>query len=136
MNTLQSILRTVAALLAGAALLIAGHAVAADVRNVDVRQGHAMRNNGALLLDVRELYEFDEVHAPGSKLIPLGELEYRLNEIRGYTGKPVVIICRSGRRSARAAEVLGKLGFTDVHNVSGGMLAWLAAGLPVVKPGR
>ena len=106
----------------------------AGIKTVDVAQGQAMKKQGALLIDVREPDEFAAGHAPGSVLIPLGQLSSRLNEIRGYEGKPVVLICRSGQRSARAAEVLVKAGFTSVHNVQGGMLAWEKAALPVVKP--
>lgn len=107
-------------------------AIAAPPSAVDVKQGAALQNRGALLLDVREPDEYAQGHAPGSTLIPLGQLEQRLNEITGYKNKPVAVICRSGRRSAQAAKLLEQAGFSTVSNVEGGMLAWEKAGLPVV----
>jgi rhodanese-related sulfurtransferase len=107
-------------------------AIAAPPSAVDVKQGAALQSRGALLLDVREPDEYAQGHAPGSTLIPLGQLEQRLNEITGYKNKPVAVICRSGRRSAQAAKLLDQAGFSAVSNVEGGMLAWQKAGLPVV----
>jgi rhodanese-related sulfurtransferase len=105
----------------------------ATIKTVDVVQGQSMNRQGALLLDVREPHEYTEGHAPGSVLIPLGQLASRLNEIRAFEGKPVVVICRSGRRSEQAAGILAKAGFTAVHNVQGGMLAWEKAALPIAR---
>jgi rhodanese-related sulfurtransferase len=106
---------------------------AEEVRSVDVKQAQLMKGQGALLLDVREADEYASGHAPGSVLIPLGQLDKRLKEIEGFQNKPVVLICRSGRRSAAAAEILRKAGFSDARNVDGGMMAWEKAGLPVVQ---
>lgn len=100
---------------------------------VDVKQGAAMQKQGALLLDVREQNEYVAVHAPGSTLIPLGQLSSRLGEIQQYKNKPIAVVCRSGRRSAQGVELLHKAGFTQAVNVDGGMNAWESAGLPVIK---
>lgn len=121
------------ALSAGAAPYVLTYAVDAQVRTVDVREGKAMNEQGALLLDVREPGEYEAGHAPGSTLIPLAQLKDRLQEIRAYESRPVVVICHSGRRSAQAAEILGQAGFARVYSVQGGMTAWKAAALPVVK---
>jgi rhodanese-related sulfurtransferase len=107
--------------------------LAANEGAVDVKQGAAMQKQGALLLDVREQDEYAAVHAPDSTLIPLGQLSSRLAEIQKYKNKPVAVVCRSGRRSAQAVELLRKAGFTQAVNVEGGMNAWESAGLPVVK---
>lgn len=124
--------RLVLTLLLSASIGIAPlHAEA--VRSVDVKQAQQMKNQGALLLDVREADEYASGHAPGSVLIPVGQLNKRLKEIEGFQNKPVVLICRSGRRSAAAAEILQKAGFTEPSNVEGGMMAWEKAGLPVVR---
>lgn len=131
---LRIIFRKGIALAAGCMLSLS--ALAAEVRSVDVAQGKSLQSQGALLLDVREQDEFAEVHAPGSVLVPLGQLKNRINEIRNYERKPVIVICRSGRRSAQAADMLNQLGFTSVHNVQGGMIAWEQAKLPVIKPAR
>jgi rhodanese-related sulfurtransferase len=79
------------------------------------------------LIDVREEYEFDEFNI-GAKLIPLGELPDRLNEIEALKDQEILIHCRSGARSGRAKEYLESEGFSNVRNVLGGMLAWQAAG--------
>ena len=100
---------------------------------VDVKQAAALQSQGAFLLDVREPSEFAEVHAKDATLIPLGQLPSRLNEIAQYKDKPITVICRSGRRSAHAAEILRSAGFTQVANVEGGTNAWVGAGLPVVR---
>lgn len=89
---------------------------------------------GALLVDVREENEHAEVHAQGATLLPLSELETRYRELP--TGRPLVMICRSGARSARAGEFLLQNGYTDVTNMSGGTLAWVEAGLPSVRGGQ
>jgi rhodanese-related sulfurtransferase len=106
------------------------------IRTIDVHQAQAMKGQGVLLLDVREPGEFEQGHAPGSVLVPLGQLKARLQEIRAYESKPVAVICRSGRRSAEAAYVLSQAGFSAVSNIQGGMIAWEAAALPVVKGGK
>lgn len=109
-------------------------ALAAPIEgSVDVMQGAAMQKQGTLLLDVREQDEYAEVHAPGSTLIPLGQLSSRLAELQPYKNKPIAVVCRSGRRSARGVELLRNAGFTKVVNVEGGMNAWQSAGLPVVR---
>ncbi|MEW5737880.1 MAG: rhodanese-like domain-containing protein [Myxococcota bacterium] len=66
--------------------------------------------DGALLLDVRSPSEFHEGHLPRAQNIPVGELPYRLGEL-GPTRRPVVVYCRSGGRSSRAAAVLCEAGF-------------------------
>lgn len=75
-----------------------------------------------ILLDVREKEEYKAGHIPKSVLIPLGELALRLNELDKQ--KAVLVICRSGNRSLRAAEVLIKNGFKEVINYKGGLLSW------------
>ena len=101
---------------------------AGPVPEVDVQTAARRRDAGASLIDVREPDEFEEVHARGAVLLPLGDLPDRLDEVpRAGT---TYLICRSGGRSLRAAEFLAGQGY-DVANVAGGTLAWVAAGLPV-----
>ncbi|MBC7859685.1 MAG: rhodanese-like domain-containing protein [Burkholderiaceae bacterium] len=118
---------------AGAAWFNVASAETPPVQTIAVAQGRLMASQGALLIDVREPDEYAEGHAPGSVLIPLGQLPGRLAELRASQDKPVALICRSGRRSARAAEILRQAGFSKVYNIEGGMNAWSAAGLPVLK---
>ena len=100
---------------------------------VDVKLAQSMNMQGALLLDVREPDEYSAVHATNAKSIPLGQLESRLQEIATYKDQPVVVICRSGRRSAQAVAMLKEAGYSQVSNVKGGTLAWEKEGLSVVR---
>ncbi|MHB1518113.1 MAG: rhodanese-like domain-containing protein [Acidimicrobiales bacterium] len=103
----------------------------------EVEPHHARRivDCGGYLLDVREPHEWHAGHAPQAQHLPLGQLdpEKLPNDVA------VVVVCRSGGRSARAAELLRGAG-ASVTNLSGGMLAWAQAGLPVLtddgEPGR
>lgn len=117
----------------GAVQFLPAYAASPEIKTVDVRQGKALKEQGAILLDVREPDEYEQGHAPDSVLIPLGQLKNRLQELRALGAKPVAVICRSGRRSALAAEILGQAGFTKVYNVQGGMIAWEGAALPTIK---
>jgi rhodanese-related sulfurtransferase len=88
------------------------------------------QNENFLLLDVRTPAEFlQDGRVAQSTLIPLQELEQRLNELP--TDKPIVCICRSGNRSAAACDLLRSRGYEAI-NVAGGMRAWKAAGYPIV----
>jgi molybdopterin/thiamine biosynthesis adenylyltransferase/rhodanese-related sulfurtransferase/molybdopterin converting factor small subunit len=74
------------------------------------------------LIDVREPHEYQICKIPGSKLIPLGELPKRLNEIDPST--EIVAQCKMGGRSAKACDILRANGFKNVRNLIGGILAW------------
>ena len=100
-----------------------------DIAEIEVPAARVALDDGALLLDVREQQEWDAGHAPGARHVPLGELPDRMGELAG-TG-PVVVVCRSGHRSALATEWLTSAGF-DAVNLAGGMQAWAAAHLAVV----
>ncbi|MGC9469687.1 MAG: rhodanese-like domain-containing protein [Anaerolineae bacterium] len=83
------------------------------------------------VLDVREEWEFAEGHIPGATLVPLGSLRQRTSEIP--TDIPVVLVCRSGNRSGQAYRYLLEQGFSNVHNMTGGMIAWQARGHEVER---
>jgi hydroxyacylglutathione hydrolase len=85
----------------------------------------------AQLVDVREPNEWADGHAPRAVLIPLEQLAVRRGELDPT--RPVVTICRSGRRSLTAAEILLEAGFHDVLSLDGGMIAWRAAQMPVER---
>ncbi len=80
----------------------------------------------ATLLDVRETDEWEACHAPDAVHVPLGSLA----AWEVANDRLVIVVCRSGARSAKAASLL-RAGGMDVRNLSGGMHAWSAAGLPV-----
>lgn len=85
---------------------------------------------GAMLIDVRESNEYRAGHAPGAKHISVQVIERRLGEIP--IERQIIVVCQSGMRSQRAAEILSRYGY-QVLNVSGGMLGWQRAGMKVVK---
>ncbi|MGB3714379.1 MAG: rhodanese-like domain-containing protein [Candidatus Promineifilaceae bacterium] len=81
------------------------------------------------VIDVREQWEYDEGHIPGVTLIPMNEVPDRLEEIP--TDKDVIVTCRSGNRSGQITEYLRQIGYDNVHNMSGGIIAWEAEGYQV-----
>lgn len=81
-----------------------------------------------LVLDVREQDEYDQSHIPGVTLIPMSTIMDRLSEIP--KDKTVVVTCRSGNRSSQVATYLRQQGFTNIHDMAGGIVAWQNAGLP------
>lgn len=87
-----------------------------------------------LVIDVRTPQEYATGHIAEARLVS----QETLREARAKLPKnqPIVCVCRSGRRSARACRELASLGFADVSNLSGGMTAWSAAKLPVKKKGK
>lgn len=88
-------------------------------------------NNDVVIVDVRQPVETNSGVVPGAMLIPLSELGGRMSELP--VDKPILTICHSSHRSPFAARKLANSGY-DVTNVSGGMVAWHKAGLPVEKP--
>lgn len=98
---------------------------------ISVSEAKTMQDAGAFMLDVREQSEWNEMHMPGAMLIPLGQLATRMSEVP--KDKPVVVVCRSGNRSAQARDQLAQAGFSSVTSMAGGMKAWSSAGLPTVS---
>jgi rhodanese-related sulfurtransferase len=92
-----------------------------------------INHKNALVLDVREDDEYKIGHVLGAKLIPLGKLKGRVGELEKYKDQPIVVVCRSGNRSATACVTLGKQGFTQAYNLAGGVNAWQKAKLPLEK---
>jgi rhodanese-related sulfurtransferase len=89
--------------------------------------------NKPFVLDVRTEKEWNEEgHLEGSVLIPINELWGRLAELPGKDAR-IVVLCKSGHRGALVAMALKMNGYTDVVNLAGGLNAWVAAELPVVK---
>ena len=84
-----------------------------------------------LLLDVREYPEYAGGYLKGARLIPLAEIEQRAGELP--KDQPIVCVCRTGRRSAEASATLARMGFTNVSQLAGGVMAWEQAGLSLEK---
>ena len=102
--------------------------IAASALRAELAAGRAL-----LLVDVREPMETARGIIAGARLIPVGEVLAHVGELRD-AGKPIVLYCASGRRSAHAAQHLFDRGVTDVTNLVGGVQAWTAAGGPLVPP--
>ena len=96
---------------------------------VDVNTAYSMYQDGAFVLDVREQSEWDEYHAPGTTLIPLGELASRLDEVP--RDRQIVVVCRSGNRSQQGRDILLAAGFTQVTSMDGGLNQWRSSGYPI-----
>ena len=102
-------------------------------RDVDVSAVAGVKNE-VRLVDVREPSEYEGLlgHIAGAELVPLSTVEEAAGRWPRET--ELVMVCRSGARSGRAAAQLARKGFPRVMNLRGGMLAWNEAGLPVVRP--
>lgn len=96
---------------------------------VDVAGSLSLLASGAVLIDVREQNEWDAGHAPHAVHIPLSRLSQEIPVLS--THRPVVVVCRSGRRSAAAVSHLRTAGIHAV-NLDGGMHAWQLAGADIV----
>ena len=105
--------------------------------SVGPEQAAALVAGGGVLLDVREPAEWRAGHAPRARHIPLGQLAERIGELPA--DRPVVTVCRSGARSRQAAALLARER-GQVHNLAGGMRAWVDAGFALQakggRPGR
>ena len=88
----------------------------------------------AQLIDVREPFEFAAAHVPNAQLVPLGQIQTQLDQFD--KSRPIVILCKSGGRAKRAAEILDSAGCSVIHVVAGGTDAWITAGLPVTREPR
>ena len=92
---------------------------------------NAIAAGEARIVDVRETHEWATGRIAGAIHMPLGELPRRA---RGLSpDRPVIAVCRSGRRSLVAANHLTALGFTDAKSLAGGMNAWREAGQPIER---
>jgi rhodanese-related sulfurtransferase len=101
-------------------------------RNISTEEAAALlKNSSTFLLDVRTPAEFAGGRLPGATLIPVQELSSRGSELPADKDRPILIYCRSGNRSVTAAKQLAKEGYTNLHNMKGGMIAWRAEARPV-----
>ena len=105
---------------------------APEVPAVDPAEARRCLEAGATLLDVREADEWDTGHAPEATWIRMGDVAARHAELAA--DQPIVVVCRSGGRSARVTSALLQAGY-DATNLAGGMQAWATAGFSVVTDG-
>lgn len=92
-----------------------------------------LNHQDAVLLDVRETSEYKEGYLPGSIQIPLANLKDKIATLEKYRQRPIIVVCRSGHRSALAVKQLKQQGYPSVYNLGGGLQAWRSANLPVSK---
>jgi len=120
-------------ILAGVFIFNPGKSATAEglPREISVSEAASMRDTGAFILDVREPDEWNDSHIPGATLIPLGQLASRVNEVP--QDQEVVVVCRSGNRSAQGRDILLSAGFENVTSMAGGINQWKAAGLETVS---
>ncbi|MGD8567027.1 MAG: rhodanese-like domain-containing protein [Gammaproteobacteria bacterium] len=113
-------------------LLLRTYITPGGAKSVTASQAVQLINHeDALLLDVRTQEEFQKSHILNAINIPLGLLDSRIADIQEQKARPVVVVCQSGSRSQQAARTLKKHAFDRIHNLSGGMLSWQQANLPV-----
>lgn len=103
----------------------------ATVPSIDVAEADTRARAGAVIVDVREVNEFEQRRVPGAALVPLSSFAARYEELP--RDRPLLVMCASGNRSQAATAHLLRNGWTDVVNVSGGIVAWEKAGLPVAR---
>ena len=99
--------------------------------SVDAAQAKELQDAGALIIDVRESYEWAAGHVPGAKHIPLNQVASRLPDLPA--DREIVFMCQSGMRSLSATRTAQLAGRDGVRSLSGGIGAWLRAGLPLVR---
>jgi rhodanese-related sulfurtransferase len=92
-----------------------------------------MDDDNTVVIDVREPHEFSEGHISNALHIPLGKLEERVYELESHKQHPIIVTCQSGTRSSAACKKLVGLGFNEVFEIKGGMLAWGDDKLPITK---
>lgn len=103
-----------------------------EVPDFTPEEAQAAVGKGTLLIDVREQWEWDAGRMPGARLIPMGQITERLAELPRE--QDIIFTCRSGNRSGAIKDFLiDEHGYTRVHNLLGGILAWQVAGLPVIR---
>jgi len=100
------------------------------VPEIDIDEFARRREQGAPVIDVREPDEYQEAHVPGATLIPLASVPDRLGDVPA--AGDVLVICKTGARSLRAAEFLTAKGISAT-NVAGGTMAWIDSGRPIAE---
>lgn len=104
------------------------------VRKVNPSNATRLINSeDAIVIDVRNESEFKKGHILNAVHVPQAYLKDHLAKLDKHRGHPIIIACRTGSESPRAGAVLLGRGFEKVYTLNGGMLAWEAANLPLVK---
>jgi len=92
-----------------------------------------INHEDAIVLDIRDNNEYQNGHIINAIHIPQANLASRIGELEKYKSRPIIVGCRSGHRSAQACALLKKHGFESIYNLSGGVMAWQSANLPLTR---
>lgn len=113
----------------------------ATIKECSIRDVKDCMNAETILIDIRELAEYERGHIPGAMMIPRGLLEFEILPALDRLGKgtiadacDIVLYCGTGGRSALAAKSLDDMGFRNVKSMDGGIVAWAEAKLPLEVP--
>lgn len=105
-----------------------------NVTEISAAQARKQAEAGdAVLIDVREESDWREGHAEGATHLNRGVIELEIEEQIPDVTKPIICYCGGGSRSALVAESLQKMGYENVHSLSGGLRAWKDSGLPMAR---
>ncbi|MDE0309739.1 MAG: rhodanese-like domain-containing protein [Acidiferrobacterales bacterium] len=92
-----------------------------------------MKKEKVIIVDVSDTKEFETGRIPKARNIPLSRIESDINTLTKFRSRPIVVVCRIGNRSGKAASMLKKHDFSDVRTLKGGFTAWAKENLPVEK---
>ena len=115
----------------------------ATIKECTVSEARQCLGTSTLLIDIREAAEHQRGHVPGAILLPRGLLEFEIHRLVDTTGtdsavapedREIILYCGTGGRSALAAQTLDAMGYRNVRSMSGGIVAWAAAQLPIDLP--
>lgn len=106
-----------------------GTATTSLAPEISVSEAYTMYQNGAFVLDVRTVEEWNDFHAPNTTLIPLDQLASRVDEVPH--DREIVVVCRSGNRSQQGRDILLTAGFENVTSMVGGLTEWRNLGYPI-----
>ena len=115
----------------------------ATIKECTVSEAKQTLSPETLLIDIREVAEFQRGHIPGAVLSPRGLLEFEIHALVERTAtnddvapedREIVLYCGTGGRSALAAETLSKMGYKNVTSMDGGIVAWASLRLPINVP--
>lgn len=108
------------------------HITFTDINIEEYQKQFIDQNADYRLIDVRETEEYADGHVPDAINMPLSTFQDNVGDVQ--QDKPIVLVCRSGGRSAMAAEFLASLGYTNLYNIIGGTMEWARQGKPLDYP--
>ncbi len=106
----------------------------AGCRQIDSGQAlELMREQDALVVDVREPHEYAAGRIPDARLMPLRQIGNHMDALREQSDRPIILSCRTGSRSEMVCRFLHENGFDNIYNLAGGLMGWRLANLPLTQ---